>query len=139
MGRAKAERRGSKNQVSFFLAAAWLLPYCHRVLQRWVSEAVGDSPVNCLLASTSNAAPFTDIGGEVAHEAAFTQRSHKQGLKALTSLCRLIKQKTAKEIAIIIPQWAFEYKSCCWTTIQKFDGNSWHHDLSCQCCRVHII
>ncbi|KAL6564869.1 hypothetical protein OROMI_016319 [Orobanche minor] len=118
MGRAKAERRGSKNQVSL---AASLLPSCATAVG--FGGYVGDSPVNCLLASTSNAAPFTDIGGEVAHHLKrLSRKGPTSKLKALASLCRLIKQKTAKEIAIIIPQWAFEYKSCCWTTIQKFDG-----------------
>ncbi|KAL6565132.1 hypothetical protein OROMI_016582 [Orobanche minor] len=109
MGRAKGEAARIKSRPSSSSLAASLLPSCATAVG--FGGYVGDSPVNCLLASTSNAAPFMDIGGEAAHHLKrLSRKDPTTKLKALTSLCQLIKQKTAKEIAIIIPQWAFEYK-----------------------------
>ncbi|KAL9169500.1 hypothetical protein ABFS82_04G082900 [Erythranthe guttata] len=109
MGRAKGEAARTKSRPSSSSTAASLLP--SGVTAVGFGGYVGSSPVNSSLASTPDAVPFTDIDGEVAqHLKRLSRKDPITKLKALTSLSQLIRQKEAKEIVTIIPQWAFEYK-----------------------------
>ncbi|KAL3617409.1 hypothetical protein CASFOL_037730 [Castilleja foliolosa] len=90
-------------------AAASLLPPGSTVVG--FGGYVGGSRVDCSLTSTSDAPPSMDIDVEVSqHLKRLSRRDTTTKLKALTSLSRLIKQKTSKEIIAIFPLWAFEYR-----------------------------
>ncbi|KAL0419279.1 UNVERIFIED_CONTAM: E3 ubiquitin-protein ligase listerin [Sesamum radiatum] len=109
MGRAKGEAARAKSRPSSSSMAASLLP--SGVTAVGFGGYVGSSRVDSSLASAPDASPFLDIDGEVAqHLKRLSRKDPTTKLKALASLSQLIKQKSAKEIAKIIPQWAFEYK-----------------------------
>ncbi|KAK4419849.1 E3 ubiquitin-protein ligase listerin [Sesamum alatum] len=109
MGRAKGEAARAKSRPSSSSMAASLLP--SGVTAVGFGGYVGSSRVDSSLATAPDASPFLDIDGEVAqHLKRLARKDPTTKLKALASLSQLIKQKSAKEIAKIIPQWAFEYK-----------------------------
>ncbi|GFP97346.1 E3 ubiquitin-protein ligase listerin [Phtheirospermum japonicum] len=109
MGRAKGEAARTKSRPSSSSLAASLLPPGATAVG--FGGYVGGSRVDCSLTSTSDAPPSTDIDVEVAqHLKRLSRKDTTTKLKALTSLSKLIKQKTSKEIGTIFPLWAFEYK-----------------------------
>ncbi|KAG8387925.1 hypothetical protein BUALT_Bualt02G0072000 [Buddleja alternifolia] len=113
MGRPKGEASRTKSRPSSSSMAASLLPSGAAAVG--FGGYVGSSRLDSSLASTPDASPFLwpkqDIDGEVAqHLKRLSRKDPTTKLKALTSLSQLIKQKTAKEIVTIVPQWAFEYK-----------------------------
>ncbi|KAJ9556872.1 hypothetical protein OSB04_011486, partial [Centaurea solstitialis] len=75
---------------------------------------VGSSRLDASLPPTQDAAaasPFLDIDGELAqHLKRLSRKDPTTKLKALTTLSTLLKQKSAKDVSPVIPQWAFEYK-----------------------------
>ncbi|KAL3829039.1 hypothetical protein ACJIZ3_017841 [Penstemon smallii] len=109
MGRTKGEAARTKSRPSSSSEAASLLPSGATVVG--FGGYVGSSRVDSTLASTPDAPTFLDIDAEVAqHLKRLSRKDPTTKLKALASLSQLIKQKSAKEIVTIIPQWAFEYK-----------------------------
>ncbi|KAL8531325.1 hypothetical protein ACS0TY_008085 [Phlomoides rotata] len=109
MGRAKGEASRTKSRSSSSSMAASLLPAGAAAVG--FGGYVGSSRVTSPLASTPDAAPVLDIDSELAvHLKRLSRKDPTTKLKALASLSQLIKEKTAKEVVIIIPQWAFEYK-----------------------------
>nr|GMD73243.1 E3 ubiquitin-protein ligase listerin [Ipomoea batatas] len=108
MGRPKGDGARSKSRPSSSSLAASLLPQGATTVG--FGGFVGSSRVESSLPS-EDAAPFLDVDSEVAqHLKRLARKDPTTKLKALTSLSQLFKQKTAKEIVPIIPQWAFEYK-----------------------------
>ncbi|GER35478.1 E3 ubiquitin-protein ligase listerin [Striga asiatica] len=109
MGRAKGEATRTKSRPSSSSLAASLVPSGATAVG--FGGYVGGSRVSSSLVSTSDASSFSDIDGEVAqHLKRLSRKDPTTKLKALAALSGIIKQKTAKEIITIIPQWAFEYK-----------------------------
>ncbi|XP_051134250.1 E3 ubiquitin-protein ligase listerin isoform X2 [Andrographis paniculata] len=109
MGRGKGEAARAKSRPSSSSMAASLLPSGATAVG--FGGYIGSSRVDSSLPSTPEASPFLEIDGEVAlHLKRLSRKDPITKLKALTSLSQLIKQKPAKEVTIIIPQWAFEYK-----------------------------
>nr|GMD73231.1 E3 ubiquitin-protein ligase listerin [Ipomoea batatas] len=108
MGRPKGDGARSKSRPSSSSLAASLLPQGATTVG--FGGFVGSSRVESSLPS-EDAAPFLDVDSELAqHLKRLARKDPTTKLKALTSLSQLFKQKTAKEIVPIIPQWAFEYK-----------------------------
>lgn len=108
MGRPKGDAARSKSRPSSSSLAASLLPSGATTVG--FGGYVGSSRVE---SSVSAEAPtsFLDIDGEVAqHLKRLSRKDPTTKLKALTALSQLLKEKSAKEIAPIIPQWGFEYK-----------------------------
>ncbi|CDP04076.1 unnamed protein product [Coffea canephora] len=108
MGRPKGDGARSKSRPSSSSLAASLLPSGAAAVG--FGGYVGSSRVD---SSFSAEAPTVslDIDGEVAqHLKRLSRKDPTTKLKALTSLSQLLKEKSASEVAPIIPQWAFEYK-----------------------------
>ncbi|XP_022848921.1 E3 ubiquitin-protein ligase listerin [Olea europaea var. sylvestris] len=110
MGRPKGEAARSKSRPSSSSLAASLVPSGATAVG--FGGYVGSSRVDSSLASTPEASSFmNDLDGEMAqHLKRLSRKDPTTKLKALTSLSQHLKQKTAKEIVPIIPQWAFEYR-----------------------------
>ncbi|KAL2488570.1 E3 ubiquitin-protein ligase [Forsythia ovata] len=108
MGRSKGEATRSKSRPSSSSLAASLVPSGATAVG--FGGYVGSSRVDSSLESTPDASPFlNDLDGEIAqHLKRLSRKDPTTKLKALTSLSQLLKQKSAKEIVPIIPQWAFE-------------------------------
>ncbi|KAE9615114.1 hypothetical protein Lal_00048152 [Lupinus albus] len=61
--------------------------------------------------STDDSLPFADVDSEIAvHLKRLGRKDPTTKLKALVALSMLVQQKSAKDIVLIVPQWAFEYK-----------------------------
>lgn len=110
MGRPKGEATRSKSRPSSSSLAASLVPSGAAAVG--FGGYVGSSRVDSSVASTPEASSYlNDLDGEMAqHLKRLSRKDPTTKLKALTSLSELLKQKTAKEIVPIIPQWAFEYR-----------------------------
>ncbi|XP_024965053.1 E3 ubiquitin-protein ligase listerin isoform X1 [Cynara cardunculus var. scolymus] len=110
MGRQKGEAARSKARPSSSSLAASLLPSGATAVG--FGGYVGTSRLDTSVPTTQDAAsPFWDIDGELAqHLKRLSRKDPTTKLKALTILSTLLKQKSAKEVSPIIPQWAFEYK-----------------------------
>uniref|UniRef100_F6GUH3 E3 ubiquitin-protein ligase listerin n=1 Tax=Vitis vinifera TaxID=29760 RepID=F6GUH3_VITVI len=105
MGRQKGEGARSKSRPSSSSLAASLLPSGTAAVG--FGGYVGSSRLDSSLASEE----FSDIDSEMAqHLKRLARKDPTTKLKALTCLSMLLKQKSGKEIVLIIPQWAFEYK-----------------------------
>ncbi|PIN19544.1 hypothetical protein CDL12_07775 [Handroanthus impetiginosus] len=110
MGRPKGEAARTKSRPSSSSMAASLLPSGPTAASGF-GGYVGSSRLDSSLASTPDASHYSDIDGEVEqHLKRLSRKDPTTKLKALTSLSQLVKEKTAKEVVMIIPQWAFEYK-----------------------------
>ncbi|XVE58949.1 hypothetical protein DITRI_Ditri05aG0004100 [Diplodiscus trichospermus] len=110
MGRQKGEGARSKARPSSSSLAASLLPSSSAAAAVGFGGYVGRSRLDSSL-STEDSSPFLDIDSEVAqHLKRLSRKDPTTKLKALASLSVLLKQKSGKEIVLIIPQWAFEYK-----------------------------
>ncbi|CAK9166923.1 unnamed protein product [Ilex paraguariensis] len=108
MGKQKGEAARSKARPSSSSLAASLLP--SGTAGVGFGGYVGSSRIDSSLPN-EDTVTFLDIDGEVAqHLKRLSRKDPTTKLKALSSLSQLLKQKSAKEIAPIIPQWAFEYK-----------------------------
>lgn len=71
---------------------------------------VGSSRVDSSLPADATV-PFADIDAEISqHLKRLGRKDHTTKVKALISLSMLLKEKSGKDIVLIIPQWAFEYK-----------------------------
>lgn len=110
MGRQKGEAARSKARPSSSSLAASLLPSGATAVG--FGGYVGSSRLDTSIPTTQDAAsPFLDIDGELAqHLKRLSRKDPTTKLKALTTLSTLLKQKSAKDVSPIIPQWAFEYK-----------------------------
>ncbi|KAL1308440.1 hypothetical protein HN51_050397 [Arachis hypogaea] len=61
--------------------------------------------------STDDSLPFPDVDSEIAvHLKRLGRKDPTTKLKALGALSVLLQQKSAKDVLLIVPQWAFEYK-----------------------------
>ncbi|KAK7276086.1 hypothetical protein RIF29_17218 [Crotalaria pallida] len=61
--------------------------------------------------STDDSLPFADVDSEIAvHLKRLGRKDPTTKLKALAALSSLVQQKSVKDIVLIVPQWAFEYK-----------------------------
>ncbi|KAH6766101.1 hypothetical protein C2S52_017084 [Perilla frutescens var. hirtella] len=110
MGKAKGDAARTKSRPSSSSMAASLLPSGAAAVG--FGGYVGSSRVDSPQVSTPDAAPAShDIDGELAlHLKRLSRKDPTTKLKALTTLSQLIGEKSAKELVMIIPQWAFEYK-----------------------------
>ncbi|KAI3781450.1 hypothetical protein L2E82_11465 [Cichorium intybus] len=110
MGRQKGEAARSKARPSSSSLAASLLPSGATAVG--FGGYVGSSRIDASTPITQDTdSPFLDIDGELAqHLKRLARKDPTTKLKALTTLSTLLKQKSAKDVSPIIPQWAFEYK-----------------------------
>ncbi|XP_059429493.1 E3 ubiquitin-protein ligase listerin [Corylus avellana] len=109
MGRQKGEGAKGKARPSSSSLAASLVPAGSTATVGF-GGYVGGSRLDSSLAS-DDSIPFVDIDGEVAqHLKRLGRKDPTTKLKALQSLSVLLKEKPARDIVPIIPQWAFEYK-----------------------------
>ncbi|KAL3530952.1 hypothetical protein ACH5RR_010274 [Cinchona calisaya] len=109
MGRPKGDGARSKSRPSSSSLAASLLPSGSAPAVGF-GGYVGSSRMDSSIVAEAPT-PSSDVDGEVAqHLKRLSRKDSTTKLKALTALSQLLKEKSAKEIAPIIPQWAFEYK-----------------------------
>ncbi|CAI9107100.1 OLC1v1006386C1 [Oldenlandia corymbosa var. corymbosa] len=109
MGRPKGDGARSKYRPSSSSLAASLLPSGSTTLG--FGGFVGSSRVDSSLLAESSTDPSLDVDGELAqHLKRLSRKDPTTKIKALTALSQLVKEKSAKEVAVILPQWAFEYK-----------------------------
>ncbi|KAF7816195.1 E3 ubiquitin-protein ligase listerin [Senna tora] len=109
MGRPKGEAARSKSRPSSSSLAASLLPSGSGATAGF-GGYVGSSRLDSSL-SSDDSVPFADVDSELAvHLKRLARKDPTTKLKALASLSVLLKQKSAKDIVLIVPQWAFEYK-----------------------------
>ncbi|KAL5580602.1 hypothetical protein UlMin_013044 [Ulmus minor] len=109
MGRQKGEAARTKARPSSSSVAASLLPSGSTAAVGF-GGYVGSSRLDASLAGEDSTS-FLDIDSEVAlHLKRLARKDPITKLKALATLSTLLKEKSAKDIASIIPQWAFEYK-----------------------------
>lgn len=108
MGRPKGDGARSKSRPSSSSLAASLLPSGTAAVG--FGGYVGSSRVDSSFSAEASTASL-DIDGELAqHLKRLSRKDPTTKLRALTSLSQLLKEKSASEVAPIIPQWAFEYK-----------------------------
>lgn len=109
MGRQKGEAARSKSRPSSSSLAASLLPSGSAAavgFGGFVGSSRLDPP-----SSSDDSVPFVDVDSEIAvHLKRLGRKDPTTKLKALAALSTLLQQKSAKEIVLIVPQWAFEYK-----------------------------
>ncbi|EEF44675.1 conserved hypothetical protein [Ricinus communis] len=106
MGRQKGESGRTKSRPSSSSLAASLLPSGSAAAVGF-GGYVGSSRLDTTEESTS----FLDIDSEVAlHLKRLARKDPTTKLKALQSLSLLFKKKSGKDLVLIVPQWAFEYK-----------------------------
>ncbi|GLT26789.1 hypothetical protein SLA2020_018310 [Shorea laevis] len=109
MGRQKGDAARSKARPSSSSLAASLLPSASAASTVGFGGYVGSSRFDS--SQSPETSSFLDVDGEVAqHLKRLARKDPTTKLKALTSLSELFKQKSAKELTSIIPQWTFEYK-----------------------------
>ncbi|CAI0399632.1 unnamed protein product [Linum tenue] len=110
MGKQKGDGGRSKNRPSSSSLAASLLPSASSAAAVGFGGYVGSARLDTSI-SGDDSAPFLDVDSEVAqHLRRLARKDPVTKLKALQALAALFKQKAGKDIALIIPQWAFEYK-----------------------------
>ncbi|KAK2652877.1 hypothetical protein Ddye_012733 [Dipteronia dyeriana] len=112
MGKQKGDGGGrTKNRPSSSsLAASLLSSGSTAPVALGFGGYVGSSRLDSSLSNEDSSA-FLDIDSEVAqHLKRLARKDPTTKLKALASLSVLFKQKSGKDIVLIIPQWAFEYK-----------------------------
>ncbi|KAL2317406.1 hypothetical protein Fmac_031282 [Flemingia macrophylla] len=110
MGRQKGEGARSKSRPSSSSLAASLLPSGSAAAAVGFGGFVGSSRLD-LPTSSEDSLPFVDVDSEVAvHLKRLGRKDPTTKLKALAALSMLLQQKSAKEIVLIVPQWAFEYR-----------------------------
>ncbi|XP_027331618.1 E3 ubiquitin-protein ligase listerin [Abrus precatorius] len=109
MGRQKGEGARSKSRPSSSSLAASLLPSGSAAavgFGGFVGSSRLDPPP-----SSEDSLSFADVDSEIAvHLKRLGRKDPTTKLKALAALSMLVQQKSAKEIVLIVPQWAFEYK-----------------------------
>ncbi|KAK4274883.1 hypothetical protein QN277_018048 [Acacia crassicarpa] len=109
MGRPKGEGGRSKARPSSSSLAASLVPSGSSVTMGF-GGYVGSSRFDSSI-SSDDSLPVADVDSEMAvHLKRLARKDPTTKLKALASLSDLLKQKSAKDIVPIVPQWAFEYK-----------------------------
>ncbi|KAI3676180.1 hypothetical protein L1987_85781 [Smallanthus sonchifolius] len=111
MGRQKGDAARSKARPSSSSLAASLLPSGATAVG--FGGYVGSSRLDTCIPTTSSdtSSSLLDIDGELAqHLKRLSRKDPTTKLKALTTLSTLLKDKSAKDVSPIIPQWAFEYK-----------------------------
>uniref|UniRef100_A0A9I9DLL5 E3 ubiquitin-protein ligase listerin n=1 Tax=Cucumis melo TaxID=3656 RepID=A0A9I9DLL5_CUCME len=110
MGRPKGDGARSKARPSSSSLAASLLPSDSAANAAGFGGFLGSYRLDSSLTG-DDAAPFSDIDSEVAqHLKRLSRKDPTTKLKALASLSEILKQKSGKDVASIIPQWVFEYK-----------------------------
>lgn len=110
MGRPKGDGARSKARPSSSSLAASLLPSDSAANVAGFGGFLGSYRLDSSLTG-DDATPFSDIDSEVAqHLKRLSRKDPTTKLKALASLSELLKQKSGKDVASIIPQWVFEYK-----------------------------
>ncbi|RDX61954.1 E3 ubiquitin-protein ligase listerin, partial [Mucuna pruriens] len=111
MGRQKGEGAArSKSRPSSSSLAASLLPSGSGAAAVGFGGFVGSSRLDPP-PSSEDSLPFVDVDSEIAvHLKRLGRKDPITKLKALAALSMLLQQKSAKEIVLIVPQWAFEYK-----------------------------
>ncbi|GKA76734.1 E3 ubiquitin protein ligase listerin, partial [Tanacetum coccineum] len=110
MGRQKGESARTKARPSSNSLAASLLPAGG--LSVGFGGYVGSSRLDPSTTSTSDS-PSTvlEVDGELEpHLKRLSRKDPTTKLKALTTLSTQLSEKSAKEVSLLIPQWAFEYK-----------------------------
>lgn len=108
MGRQKGEAAAnrSKSRASSSSLAASLVPSGPAAVTVGFGGYIGSSRFD-----TDDTTAFLDIDGEVAqHVKRLGRKDPTTKLKALQTLSALFKEKSGKEIVLIIPQWGYEYK-----------------------------
>ncbi|KAI4305367.1 hypothetical protein L6164_028737 [Bauhinia variegata] len=109
MGRQKGDGARSKGRPSSSSLAASLLP-SGSTSSFGFGGYVGNSRLDSAT-SSDEPVPFADVDSEMAvHLKRLSRKDPITKLKALASLSVLLKEKSAKDIVLILPQWAFEYK-----------------------------
>ncbi|KAK7300853.1 hypothetical protein RJT34_11704 [Clitoria ternatea] len=110
MGRQKGEGARTKSRPSSSSLAASLLASGSAAAAGGFGGFVGSSRLDPPL-SSDESLPFVDVDSEiVVHLKRLGRKDPTTKLKALAALSMLLQQKSAKEIVLIVPQWAFEYK-----------------------------
>ncbi|KAK7321403.1 hypothetical protein VNO77_32021 [Canavalia gladiata] len=110
MGKQKGEGGRSKSRPSSSSLAASLLPSGSAAAAVGFGGFVGSSRLDPPLPS-EDSLPFVDVDSEIAvHLKRLGRKDPTTKLKALGALSVMLQQKSAKEIVLIVPQWAFEYK-----------------------------
>ncbi|XP_050216478.1 E3 ubiquitin-protein ligase listerin [Mercurialis annua] len=110
MGKQKGDSGRSKSRPSSSSLAASLLPSASAAAAVGFGGYVGSSRLDASLASEESTS-FSDVDSEVSlHLKRLARKDPTTKLKALQTLCLLFKEKSAKDLVLIIPQWAFEYK-----------------------------
>ncbi|KAJ1437515.1 Armadillo-type fold [Sesbania bispinosa] len=93
------------------ILAASLLPSGSAAAAVGFGGFVGSSRLDPPSVSTEDSLPFADVDSEIAvHLKRLGRKDPTTKLKALAALSTLLQQKSSKEVVLIIPQWAFEYK-----------------------------
>ncbi|KAK7385599.1 hypothetical protein VNO78_31325 [Psophocarpus tetragonolobus] len=111
MGRQKGEGARSKSRPSSSSLAASLLPSGSAAAAIGFGGFVGSSRLDPPPSSSEDSLSFVDVDSEIAvHLKRLGRKDPTTKLKALAALSMLLQQKSAKEIVLIVPQWAFEYK-----------------------------
>lgn len=111
MGRQKGESARSKSRPSSSSLAASLLSSGSGAAAVGFGGFVGSSRLDPLPSSSEDSLPFVDVDSEIAvHLKRLGRKDPTTKLKALAALSMLLQEKSAKEIVLIVPQWAFEYK-----------------------------
>ncbi|KAK1398109.1 E3 ubiquitin-protein ligase listerin [Heracleum sosnowskyi] len=110
MGRQKGDAARSKARPSSSSLAASLLPSGGASVG--FGGYVGTTRLDTSVSSNQQAAvPVVDVDSEVAqYLKRLARKDPTTKLKALTSLSRLMQNKSPEEVSPIVPQWAFEYK-----------------------------
>ncbi|KAL5757043.1 hypothetical protein ACOSP7_021464 [Xanthoceras sorbifolium] len=113
MGKQKGDGGGrTKNRPSSSsLAASLLTSGSTAPVPVGFGGYVGSSRFDPSSLSSDDSSAFLDVDSEVAqHLKRLARKDPTTKLKALSYLSVLFKQKSGKDIVLIIPQWAFEYK-----------------------------
>ncbi|KAF9661877.1 hypothetical protein SADUNF_Sadunf19G0114500 [Salix dunnii] len=108
MGRQKGEAAAnrSKSRASSSSLAASLVSSSSAAATVGFGGYIGSSRFD-----TDDTTAFLDVDGEVAQQLKrIGRKDPTTKLKALQTLSALFKEKSGKEIVLIIPQWGYEYK-----------------------------
>ncbi|PWA65835.1 Armadillo-like helical [Artemisia annua] len=113
MGRQKGESARTKARPSSSSLAASLVPTGGIAVG--FGGYVGSSrlePSTTTTSSTSDSpSTVVEVDGELAqHLKRLSRKDPTTKLKALATLSTQLSEKSAKEVSLVIPQWAFEYK-----------------------------
>lgn len=113
MGKQKGDGGRTKNRPSSSSLAASLLPSGATSIGfgGYLGSARIDSPSSSSAAAEESTSSFLDVDSELAqHLKKLGRKDPTTKLKALSSLCLLLKEKSGEDVMLIVPQWAFEYK-----------------------------